>query len=547
MKSFLHAWSNAAILIVLLLATLTRPCLAANWKELGNADNSLDKVYIDADSVEQVDGFRFVRIMTVYPSPRPNSHNITMDSHIQQDAFDCEKKMFYGIQLIGYLNGQQVGTGPLATDWKTKMIPGSNTPLSQRILTAACSLPLTTGGKKAPDATPPDLQHPAPTRSPLLDGENLLFAPPKDFKLGFHSDRNGSMNEYVPNGQTVEDWTEMLTVQVFRDLKEMEPAAFLQRVGTKWLSDCPETPKDTIRNGHVNGYPASMLELKCPNVHAKGKPETTVFRAIKGKDALYSVQHAWRTVPSDEAKDALSRTDVCDTRDPSHPCPSFDTLAPPAQAQPKPKFSTGSGIIVNDDGYILTNAHVVKGCKSISVKPLNVDALTAKLEAIDPKNDLALIKTTAGYGQPAQFRPESKPANLGESIGVVGYPLTGFLSAEPKATFGQINSVAGAGNDYTLLQISAPIQAGNSGSPVLDAAGNVIAIVVSEAASLSQLLKNGTVPQNVNFAIRGELAQIFMQAHGVSFKVGDHKRELRTDQIADAGQRSTVFIVCSYE
>jgi hypothetical protein len=372
MKSLLHSWPGATALTILLMASLTRPCLAARWQALGNADNSLDKVYVDADSIEQMDGFRIVRIMTVYPAPRQNKNKITLDSHIQQDAFDCEKRMFYGIQTFGYLNGNQVGTGPASTDWKTKMIAVGNDSFSQRVLSTACSLPITTGKK------------------------------------------------------------------------------------------------------------ASIA-------------------------------------------------------------------APPAQAQPQPKFSTGSGIIVNDEGYILTNAHVVKSCKSISVKPLNADALSAKLEAIDPKNDLALIKMTFGYGQPVQFRPESKPAKLGETIGVVGYPLTGFLSAEPKATFGQINSVAGAGNDYTLLQISAPVQTGNSGSPVFDASGNVIAIVVSQAASLAQLLKTGTVPQNVNFAIRGELAQIFMQAHGVRFKVGDHKKELRTDEIADAGQKSTVLLVCSYE
>ena len=545
MKSLLHSWPGAAALIVLLSAALTQPCLAARWQALGNDANSLDKVYIDADSVEQQDVFRIVRIMTVYPAPRLNIHNINMDSHIQLTAFDCEKKMFYGIRMFAYLNGQQVATGPVTADWKTKLFPVPNNPSEQRILSTACSLPVTIG-KKAPVEAPPAIQHPAPARSPLLDGENLLFAPPKDFKFGFHSDRNGSLTEYVPNGQTVEDWTEMLTVQVFRDLKENEPAAFLQKVGTKWLNDCPETPKDTIQNGKVNGYPVSMLELKCPNVHATGKSETTVIRVIKGKDALYSVQHAWRTIPSDEAKDALSKTTVCDTRDPSHPCPSFNSLAPPAQAQPKLKFTTGSGIVVNDEGYILTNAHVVKNCKSIAVKPLSADALSAHLEAIDPKNDLALIKTTAGCGQPAQFRPESNPAKLGESIGVIGYPLTGILSAEPKATFGQINSVAGPGNDYTLLQISAPIQAGNSGGPVFDTSGNVIAIVVSEA-SLAMVSKIGNIPQNVNFAIRGEMAQIFMQAHGVRFKVGDHKKKLRTDQIADAGQKSTAFVVCSTE
>jgi S1-C subfamily serine protease len=545
MKSFLHSWLGAAALIVLLSLMLTRPCFATNWLAVGNSANSLDKVYIDTDSVEMVDGYRIVRLMTVYPAPRTNIHKITLDSHIQQTAFDCDKKMFYGIQTTGYLNGQQVGAGPVVADWKTKLVPLGNDPSAQRILSTACSLALTTGGR-APVEAPPAQQSTAPARSPgaLLEGENLLFAPPRDFKSGYHSDRNGSLTEYVPNGQTVEDWTEMLTVQIFRNLKDVDPAAFLQNVGMKYVNDCPGTPKNTIQNGQVNGYPVSMLVLKCPMNPGTGKPETTVFRVIKGKDALYSVQHAWRTVPSDEAKDALSKSIVCDTRDPGHPCSSFDSLAPPAQ--PKPKFSTGSGFVVNDEGYILTDAHVVKSCKSIAVKPLNANALSATLEAVDPKNDLALIKTTAGFGQPVQFRSESDPARLGETIGVVGYPLAGILSTEPKATFGEVNSVAGMDNDYTLLQISAPIQAGNSGSPVFDASGNVIAIVVSQASPVL-IAKTGSIPQNVNFAIRGEVAQIFMQAHGVRFKVGDRKKRLRTDEVADAGQKSTALLVCAYE
>lgn len=543
-------------MIALLSTALIQPCFAARWQDLGNMGDSLDKVYIDADSVELLDGFRIVRLMVVYPSPRTDKNDKTTDRYIQRTVVDCERKLYYGIQTIWYLNDRQVVASPSATDWKTKtMHIFSDNPMGQRLHSAACNLPLTTG-KQAPADTPPDIQHPAPARSTLLDGENLLFAPPKDFIIGHHSDRIGSLTEYIPSGETVENWTEMLTIQIFRNLKDTEPSAFLQQIGAKWLNDCPETPKDTIHNGKSNGYPVSMLELKCPNVHSTGKPETTIFRVIKGKDALYSIQYAWRTVPSDGAKDALSKTTVCDTRDPSHSCPSFDSIASPgpasipaptpAPAHPKLRFLTGSGIIVNDEGYILTSAHVVKSCKSIAVKAANIDALSAKLEVIDPKNDLALLKTSAGYGLPAQFRSESKPAKLGETIGVIGYPLTDYLSAEPKATFGQINSVAGLGNDYTLLQISAPIQSGNSGGPVIDTSGNVIAIVVSRL-SLDLGSKSGDIPQNVNFAIRGELAQIFMQAHGVKFKVSDHKKELRTDQIAEAGQKSTALVVCSNE
>jgi hypothetical protein len=178
---------------------------------------------------------------------------------------------------------------------------------------------------------PPASQSAAPARSPeaSLQGENLLFAPPKNFKIGHHDEHIGSLTEFVPNGQTVDDWTEMLTVQIFRNLKEVAPAAFLQKIGTQWLTACPETPKDSIRNGQVNGYPVSMLVLKCPKSPSTGKPETTIFRVIKGNDALYSVQHAWRTVPSDEAQQALSKSTVCDTRDPGHPCPSFNQIVKP--------------------------------------------------------------------------------------------------------------------------------------------------------------------------------------------------------------------------
>jgi hypothetical protein len=147
---------------------------------------------------------------------------------------------------------------------------------------------------------PPQSAAPAPSLKTTMEGENLLFIPPMNFKVGYHVDRN-SMTEWVPNGETVEDWTEILTVQIFRNLKDVTPAAFLQNIGTTYLNACPGTPKDDIRTGNVNGYVVSMLALKCPR-NAAGKPETTVFRAINGKDALYLVQHAWRTAPSERCQ-----------------------------------------------------------------------------------------------------------------------------------------------------------------------------------------------------------------------------------------------------
>jgi hypothetical protein len=166
----------------------------------------------------------------------------------------------------------------------------------------------------------------------LIVAENLLFSPPRDFKIGFESDRdNRLMTEWVPAGQSVEDWTEMLTVQVFRGAA-VDAAAFLQGVGARYMNACPGTSAKGIFTGQINGYVVSMLLLRCPQNPATGKPETTAFRVIKGSDALYSVQHAWRSVPSDQTLDdamhALAKVTVCDTRAPSHPCPSLESLSP---------------------------------------------------------------------------------------------------------------------------------------------------------------------------------------------------------------------------
>jgi hypothetical protein len=164
----------------------------------------------------------------------------------------------------------------------------------------------------------------------LVDAENLLVSPPKDFKVAFVSNSgNNSMTEFVPVDQTVEDWSQMLTVQVYRHA-QVDAATFLQGVGKRFANACPGTTVigKGIQTGQVNGYVVSMLFLQCPKNPRTGKPETTVFRAIKGKDALYSVQRAWRAIPSaqdvEDVMHAMGEVTVCDTRVPEHPCPPYD-------------------------------------------------------------------------------------------------------------------------------------------------------------------------------------------------------------------------------
>lgn len=169
-------------------------------------------------------------------------------------------------------------------------------------------------------------------QQPQLEAENLLFSPPKDFKIGWQKSQGQSLwTEWIPSGQTVEDWTDMLTVQIYRGAK-IDAPAFLQDVGKRYVNDCPETTAKGIFTGQTNGYVVSMLLLRCPKNPKTGKPETTAFRIIKGTDALYSVQYAWRSLPSEQdvkaAMAILGKATVCDTRDSSHPCPKLDAIAP---------------------------------------------------------------------------------------------------------------------------------------------------------------------------------------------------------------------------
>jgi hypothetical protein len=170
------------------------------------------------------------------------------------------------------------------------------------------------------------------TGQSLIDAENLLISPPKDFNIGYQATRDKrQITEWVPAGETVEDWTQMLTVKIFRGAT-VDAASFLQDVGKRYVNDCPGTTARGVFTGQTNGYVVSMLLLKCPKNPHTDKPETTAFRVIRGKDALYSVQRAWRSVPSDQDVDdvmhALAKVTVCDTRTSEHVCPSLDSLVP---------------------------------------------------------------------------------------------------------------------------------------------------------------------------------------------------------------------------
>ena len=90
----------------------------------------------------------------------------------------------------------------------------------------------------------------------------------------------------------------------------------------------------------------------------------------------------------------------------------------------------------------------------------------------------------------------------GEQIVIYGFPLAGALASTGNLATGIVSALAGLGDDTSKLQISAPIQPGNSGGPVLDQSGHVIGVVVSKLNAIKAASITGDIPQNVNFAIK---------------------------------------------
>lgn len=211
-----------------------------------------------------------------------------------------------------------------------------------------------------------------------------------------------------------------------------------------------------------------------------------------------------------------------------------------AHAQPSDIVWSGTGFFINRDGWIVTNAHVVEGCRRVSVPSLG----ETKEWVLDSINDLAAIKISSGQGKESLLLRDA-PARLGEDIVAVGYPLATLLSSSVKITAGNINSLLGIGDDTRYLQISAPIQPGNSGGPLVDRTGLVLAVNTATLKS-SAIGEASVVPQNVNFAIRSSVLELFLQSRDIKFEKSapTDMSAMSTADLAERVSPSVVQVIC---
>lgn len=181
-----------------------------------------------------------------------------------------------------------------------------------------------------------------------------------------------------------------------------------------------------------------------------------------------------------------------------------------------PSESTGSGFLIDDEGRVLTNFHVIQGSSQLEVTPLEESVQDHRYEAevlaTDPANDLALIRIRADSALPFLALGDSDSVQVGQKVLAIGNPfgLQGTLTTGVVSSVGRsIQSRSGVLRD--LIQTDAAINPGNSGGPLLDSSGNVIgvntaiygpsgnigigfAMPISRAKALLRFVKGGGEP-----------------------------------------------------
>jgi hypothetical protein len=179
---------------------------------------------------------------------------------------------------------------------------------------------------------------------------------------------------------------------------------------------------------------------------------------------------------------------------------------------------SGTGFVIARAGYVVTNYHVIADAVEIKIVASDGRVFSnVSISRKDPTNYLAILRVL-DQGFSASLPGESpiilakNAAGIGQDCFAIGFPFASDLGTTPRLSTGIVSSTLGVDDNPTMLMISNPIQPGNSGSPLLNRAGELIGVVVASLNDQYFFQHHGSIPQNVNFAIKAAYLRPLMDS-----------------------------------
>lgn len=216
-------------------------------------------------------------------------------------------------------------------------------------------------------------------------------------------------------------------------------------------------------------------------------------------------------------------------------------IAKPSVAGALVKTSTGTLFMVSKFGHAISNYHVVGSCAELRIQGREG---VAKLLTDDKINDLALVQVQGAVKDFANIASDPGKIRQGEDVIVFGYPLSAVLSSGGNLTPGIVSALTGLGNNTNQIQITAPIQPGSSGSPVMNKKGDVVGVVSMKLSDEKMAKATGQVGQNINFAISGQTLKTFLDTHKVPLTSSLFSFEKNSAALGDEARKWTMVVEC---
>ena len=195
--------------------------------------------------------------------------------------------------------------------------------------------------------------------------------------------------------------------------------------------------------------------------------------------------------------------------------------------------ASGSGFYITSSGYMLTNNHVIEGCRKITFTHNGTEVI-ANVIATDSKNDLAILKANV---RPKKFyKISNEDPKLLEDVIIAGYPLGKRVSSAIKTSKGSVTSLAGYGDNYSNFQTDAALNQGNSGGPIMNNKGNVVGVAVANFGKQAGV-------ESFNFGIKSSTVKTFVSSNDINFTTGS-KMDLNNNQLSSLITNATIYLEC---